>query len=205
MASNRSITFLHNELADCIKGRGFLKQSVCRTLFPVERMTGSWGSPGVQMRRSFVYISSKCHISQRTLSIILLSALSSIVGVAEDVGKWSNNIMSWDFSLLFPVSLEQPAPVCPFGHLSCFLKETFEDTSLRLSLSPLDTGTPDIPLRPWNCFIDFAIEHWFGCRPTEHGFAGDIGAVESSLIELHRNCRRQFLAVSPPIGHQYYR
>ena len=31
---------------------------------------------------------------------------------------------------------------------------------------------------PWNCFIEFAIEHWFGCSATE-----DIGAIEIWLIE----------------------
>ena len=27
-------------------------------------------------------------------------------------------------------------------------------------------------------------EHWFGCRATEPGFAGDIGAIEVWLIDL---------------------
>ena len=31
-----------------------------------------------------------------------------------------------------------------------------------------------------NCFLDFAVEHWFG---TEPGFAGDIGAIEVWLID----------------------
>ena len=30
----------------------------------------------------------------------------------------------------------------------------------------------------WNCFLDFAVEHGFGCRATEPGFAEDIGAIE---------------------------
>ena len=34
-----------------------------------------------------------------------------------------------------------------------------------------------------NCFLDFAVEHWFGCRTTEPGFAGDIGAIEVWLID----------------------
>ena len=34
-----------------------------------------------------------------------------------------------------------------------------------------------------NCFLDFAVEHWFGCRATEPGFAGDIGAIEDWLID----------------------
>ena len=41
---------------------------------------------------------------------------------------------------------------------------------------------------PWpvdvtEVFINFAVEHWFGCRATEPGFAGDIGAIEVSLID----------------------
>ena len=27
-----------------------------------------------------------------------------------------------------------------------------------------------------NCFINFAVEHRFGCRANESGYAGDIGA-----------------------------
>ena len=49
---------------------------------------------------------------------------------------------------------------------------------------PIDTGMPDVLLMLWNCFPDFAVEHWFGCRATEPGFAGDIGAIEVWLIDL---------------------
>ena len=52
-----------------------------------------------------------------------------------------------------------------------------------LGLSPLGIGTPDSPLIPWNCFINFAIEHWFGCCDTEPGLVGDIGAIEIWLID----------------------
>ena len=31
--------------------------------------------------------------------------------------------------------------------------------------------------------LDFAVEHWFGCRATEPGFTGDIGAIEVCLID----------------------
>ena len=51
-----------------------------------------------------------------------------------------------------------------------------------LALSHIDSSTPDDPLMLSNCFIDFAIEHQFGCRATEPGFAGDTGAVEICLI-----------------------
>ena len=34
-----------------------------------------------------------------------------------------------------------------------------------------------------NGFLDFVVEHWFGCRTTEPGFAGDIGAKEVLLID----------------------
>ena len=32
-------------------------------------------------------------------------------------------------------------------------------------------------------FIDFAVEHRFGCRATEPGFVRDIGALEIWLID----------------------
>ena len=35
----------------------------------------------------------------------------------------------------------------------------------------------------WNCFLDFAVKHCFGCRTTEPGFTGDIGAIEVWLID----------------------
>ena len=34
-------------------------------------------------------------------------------------------------------------------------------------LSPIETITPHGLLILWNCFLDFAVEHWFGCHPTE--------------------------------------
>ena len=34
-----------------------------------------------------------------------------------------------------------------------------------------------------NCFLDFAVEHWFGCRATEPGFGGEIGTIEVWLID----------------------
>ena len=34
-----------------------------------------------------------------------------------------------------------------------------------------------------NCFIDFAVKHRFGCRATEPGYVGDIGAIEIRLID----------------------
>ena len=41
-----------------------------------------------------------------------------------------------------------------------------------------------------NCFLDFAVEHWFGCRAIEPGFAGYIGAIEVWLIDYV--CRRHW-------------
>ena len=75
-------------------------------------------------------------------------------------------------------SLEQPPSVCPFSHFSCCLQETPEDTSLWLGLSPIDTGIPDSLLMLQSCFFDLAVEHWFSCRTTEPGFAGDISTIE---------------------------
>ena len=69
-----------------------------------------------------------------------------------------------------------------FSHFSCYLSETSEDTSLWLGFSPIDAVTPHGLLMLQNCFLDFAVEHWFGCRATEPGFAGDIGAIEVLLI-----------------------
>ena len=65
----------------------------------------------------------------------------------------------------------------PFQLLPSTFKKHL-DTSIWLGLPPpLDTGAPDSPLMLWNCFIDFAFEHWFSCRATEPGFAAHIGAI----------------------------
>ena len=87
------------------------------------------------------------------------------------------------FLLLSPISLKQPAAVCPFSHFSIYLQEASEDTSLWLSLSPIDISTPDSPLMLWSCFINFAVEHRFSCHGTEPGFAGDNAAIEIWLID----------------------
>ena len=67
--------------------------------------------------------------------------------------------------------------------------------------SPLDTGTPDSLLMPWNCFIDFAFEHWFSCCTNEPVFAGGIGAIEIWLIdwqflEIYHNLQEDFSKLS---------
>ena len=36
-----------------------------------------------------------------------------------------------------------------------------------------------------NCFLDFAVERWFGYRTTEPGFVGDIGAIQVWLIDWY--------------------
>ena len=40
----------------------------------------------------------------------------------------------------------------------------------------------EVVLVPSSCFLDFAVEYWFGWHATEPGFAGDIGAIEVGLI-----------------------
>ena len=40
-----------------------------------------------------------------------------------------------------------------------------------------------------NCFIDFAVEHEFGCGTTEPDYIGDIGAIEIWLIDWLINDR----------------
>ena len=47
----------------------------------------------------------------------------------------------------------------------------------------IDIGMPDDLLTLWNCFIDFAVENWCGCRANEPGYAGDIGIIEIWLID----------------------
>ena len=105
----------------------------------------------------------------------------TMIIVCQSLG--SRPILVPDLSLLCPVSLEQPATVCPFSQFSCYLQEISEDTSLWFGLSLIDTVTPHGLLMLRNCFLDFAVEHWFGCHATEPGFVVDIGAIEVWLID----------------------
>ena len=47
----------------------------------------------------------------------------------------------------------------------------------------IDTSTPDGLSMLWNCFIDFALEYWFGYPANEPGFAGGIDTIEIWLID----------------------
>ena len=49
----------------------------------------------------------------------------------------------------------------------------------------IDTSTLDGPLMLRNCFVNYAVEHWFGCHATKPGYAGDTGIIEISLIDWH--------------------
>ena len=62
-------------------------------------------------------------------------------------------------------------------------KEHRKTHLVRLGPSPIDTGTPDGPLMLRNCFFDFAVEHWFGCRTNERSFDGDISAINIRLSD----------------------
>ena len=86
------------------------------------------------------------------------------------VPRVKTNTGARGFSLLCLVSLEQPPTVYPFSQFSCYLQEISEDTSLWCGLSPIDTVTSHGLLMLRNCFLDFAVEHWFGCLTTELGF-----------------------------------
>ena len=106
------------------------------------------------------------------------------VWLGTKTGELIDNLISAIiFSLMCPVSLEQPPAVCPFSQFSCYLQEISEDRSLWFGLSPIDTITLHGLLMLRNCFPDFAVKHWFGCRTTESGFAGDIGAIEVWLVD----------------------
>ena len=70
-------------------------------------------------------------------------------------------------------------------------------SSLWLGLSPTDTNMPNGPLMLQNCFIDFAVEHLFGCCTTEPGYAGDIGAIKIWLIDWLRWVGYELLVHKP--------
>ena len=68
-------------------------------------------------------------------------------------------------------------------HFSCNLQEVSQDTSLWLGLSSIETSMSDGSLMLWNHFINFAVEHQFGCCATQSGYNRDIGAIEIWLID----------------------
>ena len=93
---------------------------------------------------------------------------------------WKQCKTAWSFNMKLPPLIFQY--LFPDNLFTCL---DTQDTSLWLDLSPLDTVTPDGPLTLWNCFINFAVEHWFGCHATEPGFARDIGAIEIWLVDWY--------------------
>ena len=42
------------------------------------------------------------------------------------------------------------------------------------------------------CFLEFAVEHWFGCHATEPGLAMDGGVIEIWLIDWYNMVLRDF-------------
>ena len=48
-----------------------------------------------------------------------------------------------------------------------------------------------------NCFLDFAVEYWFGCRTTEPDFAGDIGVTEIWFIDITTGMMASLMEKSP--------
>ena len=52
-----------------------------------------------------------------------------------------------------------------------------------LAFPPTETGMPHGLLMLRNCFLDLAVEHWFGCHATEPGFTRDIDALGIWLID----------------------
>ena len=50
-------------------------------------------------------------------------------GITLSFPRVKTNTGTRAFSLLCPVSVEQPTAVCPFSHFSCYRQETSKDTS----------------------------------------------------------------------------
>ena len=96
-------------------------------------------------------------------------SLRSNKGITLPVPRVKSNAGKRSFNSCAPFSLEQLTTRSPFIHFSCHLQKMFQDISFWPGLSPIDIGMPDDLLTLWNCFIDSAVEHWFGCRTTEPG------------------------------------
>ena len=75
-----------------------------------------------------------------------------------------------------------PLSVCSAISVATF-KKYLKTHLFWFGLSPVDTVTPHSLLMLRNCFLDFAVAHWFGCCATEPGFAGDIGSLEVWLMD----------------------
>ena len=83
--------------------------------------------------------------------------------------------------VFYSFPLEQHPAVClaPTAIIRKHLKTHLFD----LGLSSFNTSMPSRQMVLWNCFTNFAVEHWFGCHATEPGDTGDIGAIEIWLID----------------------
>ena len=93
------------------------------------------------------------------------------------VPRVQSNMGRKSFSLLCPISLEQAPAACLCSHLSRYLQEISEDTSLQLGLSPIDTSTPDSLLMLLNLSSILLLNTDWNVV-SEFGFAGDISAIK---------------------------
>ena len=81
----------------------------------------------------------------------------------------------------------------------CLSVQPFQLLPLRIiPPPPIDTSILDELLMLRHCFFDFVVEHRFGCRTTEPGYAGGIGTIEMCLIyslgvgqDIHSHTKRQ--------------
>ena len=97
-----------------------------------------------------------------------------------------------------PLSLKPPPAIYAFSYLSCYLQELSQDTSRCRDLFRKQTSTPDDLLMLWNSFIDFGIEHIFGCRASEPGYTADIGAWSIELLP-------RWVTARPDLKHTFFK
>ena len=78
-------------------------------------------------------------------------------------------------------------PILEIRQWLCLLSDQHCVYTLAVRLAPPFVKWPSSNLLR-NFFLDFVVEHWFGCRATQPGFAGDIGAIEVWLIDWLIDC-----------------
>ena len=120
------------------------------------------------------------------LSSLQSRSLRSNKGIALLVLRVKTNIGARAFHSFTP-SLWNILPLSfPSATLTVIFRKRLKTHLFDLASPPppiIDTSTPCGPLMLSNWFIDFAVEHWFGCLTTEPGYAMGAGAIEMWLID----------------------
>ena len=104
--------------------------------------------------------------------------IKSASAITPSVPKVKTNSGEKAFHLCAPFLWKIPPPLFVRSANSvAIFRKRLKAHLFDLPLSSINISMPDGSFKLWNCFIDFAVEHWFRCWATEPGYTGCIGTM----------------------------